>query len=103
MNKNKVICRSIFTCCGILIFSVCFPAMKLLSTNETAVRLGVSERRVRSMIKEGKLRAHRLGRDYAIEEKALAGVTVYGKPGRPPKQATNGSTAKAKKETPTKV
>ena len=77
--------------------------MKLLSTTETAVRLGVSERRVRSMITEGKLSAHRLGRDYAIEEKALAGVTVYGKPGRPPKQTTDGSTAKAKKETPTKV
>jgi excisionase family DNA binding protein len=84
------------------LFSAMLECMKLLSTSETAVRLGVSERRVRSMIKEGKLSAHRLGRDYAIEEKALVGVIVYGKPGRPPKQVTDG-TVKARKETPTKL
>jgi excisionase family DNA binding protein len=59
--------------------------MRLLSTSEAANQLGVSERRVRAMIAEGKIAAHRLGRDYAIEEASLASVTVYGKSGRPPK------------------
>ncbi|HKQ89264.1 MAG TPA: helix-turn-helix domain-containing protein [Blastocatellia bacterium] len=57
--------------------------MKLLNTTEAAERLGVSVRRVRALIAEGTLKAHQLGREYAIEESALAHVTVYGKPGRP--------------------
>jgi hypothetical protein len=55
------------------------------------------------MIDEGKIAAHRLGRDYAIEESALEGVTIYGKAGRPPnaspangKTLTGDSRAKAK-------
>jgi len=60
--------------------------MKLLNTTQAAVRLGVSVRRVRALIAEGALRAHQLGREYAIEESALAHVTVYRKAGRPPKQ-----------------
>jgi len=59
--------------------------VELLTTKQAAERLGVSERRIRAMIKEGKLRAHQLGREYAIEETALKGVRTYGKPGRPPK------------------
>src|SRR5262245_2075733 len=51
--------------------------MKLLNTTQAAVRLGVSVRRVRALIAEGALRAHQLGREYAIEESALAHVTVY--------------------------
>ena len=58
----------------------------LLSTAEAAERLGVSARRIRSMITEGKLEAKKIGRDYAIEKTALAGVPVYGKRGRPPKK-----------------
>lgn len=59
--------------------------MKLLSTKDAAEKLGISARRVRALIKEGKLKAHQLGREYAIEEKALDDVTTYGKSGRPPK------------------
>ena len=69
-------------------------AMKLLSTSEAAVVLGVSERRVRGLIAEGKLPAHRLGRDYAIEENALRLVRVYGKPGRPPSGKADGKKRK---------
>lgn len=39
----------------------CFVEVKLLSTSEAATKLGVAERRVRSMITEGKLAAHKLG------------------------------------------
>jgi excisionase family DNA binding protein len=59
--------------------------MKLLTTSETAQKLGVSERRVRQLINEGKLKAHKLGRDYAVEESAIESVKTYGKAGRPPK------------------
>jgi hypothetical protein len=48
--------------------------------------LGVSVRRVRALIAEKKLVAQKLGRDYAIEEKALKNVKVYRKAGRPKKQ-----------------
>lgn len=60
--------------------------MELLSTTEAAEKLGVSERRVRQLINEGKLAAHKLGRDYAIEENSLEAVKTYGKAGRPSKQ-----------------
>lgn len=60
-------------------------AMELLSTAQAAEKLGVSERRVRQLINEGKLSAHKLGRDFAIEESALETVKTYGKAGRPPK------------------
>lgn len=63
--------------------------MKLLSTAQAAARLGVSERRVRSLITEGKLLAHKMGRDYVIEEQALKSVKVYGKSGRPRKSKKN--------------
>lgn len=59
--------------------------MKLLSTDEAAERLGVSGRRVRALIKEGKLQAQYVGGGYVIEEDALESVKVYGKRGRPPK------------------
>jgi excisionase family DNA binding protein len=58
---------------------------ELLSTAEAAESLGVSVRRVRQLIDEGKLSARQVGRDYVIEAGALEGVRVYGKPGRPPK------------------
>jgi excisionase family DNA binding protein len=59
--------------------------MNLLNTTDAAQRLGISVRRVLALIEEGKLRAQKVGRDYAIEEGALEGVKVYGKAGRPPK------------------
>jgi len=61
--------------------------MKLISTDEAAERLGVSGRRVRQLIDEGKLSAQYVGGGYVIDESALEGVQVYGKPGRPPKSA----------------
>jgi excisionase family DNA binding protein len=60
-------------------------SMGLLSTAQAAEKLGVSERRVRQLINEGKLSAHKLGRDFAIEESALDSVKTYRKAGRPPK------------------
>ena len=59
--------------------------MKLIGTDEAAERLGVSGRRVRQLIDEGKLTAQYVGGGYVIDEAALEGVKVYGKPGRPPK------------------
>jgi excisionase family DNA binding protein len=58
--------------------------MKLLNTNQAAERLGISARRVRALIAAGTLQAHHIGQEWAIEEGALAHVTVYRKPGRPP-------------------
>jgi len=74
--------------------------MNLLNTTDAAQRLGVSVRRVLALIEEGKLRAQKVGRDYAIEEGALEGVKVYGKAGRPPKtkvEATNGQATPKKR------
>lgn len=59
--------------------------MEILGTAEAAERLGVSVRRVVSLITEGKLPAQRVGRDYIIKASALAGVKVYRKAGRPRK------------------
>lgn len=71
--------------------------MKLLSTTEAASKLGVTERRVRSLITEGKLAAHKLGRDYAIEEQLLKTVPVYGKRGRPSRESMAKVSRKLKK------
>ncbi len=60
--------------------------MKLLTTKDAAEKLGVSARRIRALITGGKLKAHQLGREYAIEESALNTVQIYGKSGRPPKE-----------------
>lgn len=57
--------------------------MKLLTTKETAVKLGVSVRRVQAMITDGSLPASKLGRDYIINESDLELVKDR-KPGRPP-------------------
>lgn len=70
--------------------------MKLLNTSQAAEALGVSERRVRALIAEGKLEAQKVGRDYAIEEAALKAVKTYGKAGRPPKLDGKRKQAKAK-------
>lgn len=59
--------------------------MKLLTTKDVAERLGLSAIRVRELIRDGKIQAQQVGRDWVIEESALASVTVYGKAGRPPK------------------
>lgn len=72
--------------------------MKLLSTGDAAERLGVSGRRVRALIAEGKLQATYVGGGYVIEETALEAVKVYGKAGRPPKaESESGSQASKKR------
>lgn len=72
--------------------------MKLLSTDQAAERLGISGRRVRALIAEGKLQATYVGGGYIIEESALDAVKVYGKAGRPSNtKAETGSKAGKKK------
>jgi len=60
--------------------------MKFLNTTEAAELLGISVRRVQALIKEGKIRAERMGRDWLISRSAIARVRTYGKAGRPPKE-----------------
>jgi excisionase family DNA binding protein len=79
MSRQSFLLRQIICHAIILI-------MKLMNTAEAAESLGVSVRRVRQLIVEGKLVARNLGRDYVIEESALKSVKVYGKPGRPAKK-----------------
>lgn len=59
--------------------------MNLLSTNQAAEKLNVTPIRIRQLIREGKIKAQKVGRDYAIEESALESVKTYGKAGRPTK------------------
>jgi len=65
--------------------------MELLTTNEAAKILRVTPIRVRQMIREGKIAARQVGRDYVIEESSLDSVRTYGKAGRPPKENESGS------------
>lgn len=57
--------------------------MDLLTTSEAAERLHVTPIRIRQMIREGKIEAKQVGRDYVIEESSLESVKTYGKAGRP--------------------
>jgi excisionase family DNA binding protein len=59
--------------------------MNLISAKDAAVKLGVSDRRIRAMIKDGKIKALNVAGGYVIEESELENVKTYGKPGRPPK------------------
>jgi excisionase family DNA binding protein len=61
--------------------------VRLISTNEAAGKLGISPMRVRQLIRDGKLPATKIGRDYVIDPADLAGVKTYGRSGRPPKTA----------------
>jgi excisionase family DNA binding protein len=72
--------------------------MKLLGTNEAAKRLGISGRRVRALIADGKLQATYVGGGYVIEESALDAVQVYGKAGRPPKAKTDSKASKKRRK-----
>lgn len=58
--------------------------MKLLTTKEAAEKLSVTVRRVQAMIKDGRLEAEKLGRDYVVKESALEAVKER-KTGRPKK------------------
>lgn len=55
-----------------------------MTTSEAAARLGVTQARIRQMILAGQLRAKKVGRDWAIEERNLGRVAVR-KVGRPRK------------------
>jgi excisionase family DNA binding protein len=72
--------------------------MKLLSTDQAAERLGISGRRVRALIAEGKLKATYVGGGYVIEENDLDAVKVYGKAGRPPKAKVETGSKTGKKK-----
>jgi excisionase family DNA binding protein len=56
--------------------------MELIGTALAAQKLGVSQDRVRALIKAGRLPAEKLGRDYFIKPKDLA-LVRHRKPGRP--------------------
>ncbi len=60
--------------------------MELLTTSEAAKILHVTPIRVRQLIREGKIAAKQVGRDYVIEERSLDSVKTYGKAGRPAKE-----------------
>lgn len=57
---------------------------KMLTTSKAAERLGVSLRRVRQLIEEGRLPSQQFGRDHLIKESDLKLVEDR-KIGRPPK------------------
>jgi excisionase family DNA binding protein len=59
--------------------------MKLLSTAEAAVKLGVTIGRVQQLIWDGLLPAQKVGRDYVINEDDLRLVEDRPRVGRPPK------------------
>ncbi len=59
--------------------------MKLLTAKQAAQILGVDDSRVRVLIREGRLPAQKVGRDWVILEPDLEFVRVR-KPGRPKKQ-----------------
>ncbi len=58
---------------------------ELLSTTEVAERLGITSIRIRAMIRDGKLPAQKIGRDFVIKGADLELVKDR-KPGRPAKE-----------------
>jgi excisionase family DNA binding protein len=62
--------------------------MNLLTTSEVAARLGVTIKRVQAMIRDGRLPAEKMGRDYFIKEDDLK-LVADRKPGRPRKAQTD--------------
>ena len=68
--------------------------MNLLTTNQAAEKLGVTNFRVIALIKSGRLPAEKLGHIYVIKEADLKLVEDR-KPGRPSKQASKKSKAKS--------
>jgi excisionase family DNA binding protein len=67
--------------------------MGLLTTNEVAERLGVTLPRVHALIKDGRLPAEKMGRDYFIKESDLV-LVADRKAGRPPKAKPGQSNGK---------
>lgn len=67
----------------------------LLTTQQAAAELGVTDSRVRQLIIDGKLPAQRFGRSHMIRRSDLKDV-VIGNLGRPPKSSKKGKGRKAK-------
>ncbi len=65
---------------------------KPLTTAEAAAHLGVTRWRVNAMIRDGRLKATRLGQIFVIDEKDLKAVENR-TPGRPPKAKAEDATA----------
>jgi len=76
--------------------------MKLLTTQQAADQLGVTDARVRAMIRDGRLRAERFGRAHMIREDELK-LVADRKPGRPPKPKPEEQESKARKSGKRKV
>lgn len=58
--------------------------MALITTQQAAERLGIHITRVQQFIRQGRLLADKIGRDYLIDERDLDALVVYER-GRPPK------------------
>ena len=73
---------------GVLSYPDTFePLDHFLTIAEAADRLGIRERRVRVLVREGRLPAHKLGRQWIIEPDDLEQDEVKNRPpGRPPKE-----------------
>jgi excisionase family DNA binding protein len=71
--------------------------MKLLSTQQAADKLRISQPRIYQLISEGRLPAQKVGRDYVINEDDLKLVEDRPKVGRPPK-SKGGKTLKASRK-----
>jgi excisionase family DNA binding protein len=71
--------------------------MKILTTNEVAERLGVTVQRVHQFIKDERLPAQKMGRDYLIDEDDLKRVADR-HTGRPPKASVDKATKKGGKK-----
>lgn len=76
--------------------------MNLLTTRDAAERLGITVQRVHALIREDRLPAQKLGRDYLIKESDLA-LVAERKPGRPPKEKDAGKQAAARKKATNKA
>ncbi len=63
---------------------------ELLTTREAAIRLGVSDSRVRQLVRDGVLVATKPGHDLLIRSGDLAAMPRR-KPGRPPRPSANQS------------
>ncbi|MDQ3064419.1 MAG: helix-turn-helix domain-containing protein [Acidobacteriota bacterium] len=59
--------------------------MNLIGTKEASGRLGISQKRVQALIKNGQLPAQKVGRDWLIKENDLEKVAER-KVGRPAKK-----------------
>ena len=71
--------------------------MKMLTTGEVAARLGVTVQRVHQFIRDERLPARKVGRDYLISEGDLKRVEDR-QTGRPPKAKAAGKGAATSKK-----